>query len=278
MLDAQMVHEVTTEDAANLRATIAWLDRYYQEAPTFMQRCYVNPQSGSTAATELQSQTGRTAYSTGMAYLVSGLDYLQTLFEVFRSSFVPNFAGYALARGCLEAGGIAAWIFEPSLSTRERMVRGLLARIDSLRNQHKVNENDEHLSRRLRQVETSAAQHNIAVVKKGREYYVDNERHPSTTNLLDKVLQQMKGRSDSQRSFYARLCGFTHSTTYAIVGSAQLGQTEEGGWTSGRTNVNVSALTGCVLTSARVHAFALQRLGQLAGLTEAPALPQDGTT
>jgi hypothetical protein len=266
-----MVQQADDDDAAQVHATVAWLDRYCQAAPAFAKHCIHEPQPGSAGATEMAEQGPRRAYAPGASYLGSGLDYLLTLLHLFGTGFVPNFAGYALARGCLEAGARAAWLFDPSLTTRQRTARGLVERIDSLENQHKVYRQGDHLTRRLNDVRATAAQDGMTVTKQSGTFDVDGERWPKTTPLIEGLLRNMTGLTEEQYWFFALLCGFTHSAGYATVLNARRGEQDAAGWIWAQTNVNISWLTGSVLMSARVHAAALDRLGQLAGRNGAPA-------
>lgn len=271
MRDGLTVQQASDDDAAAVHAAIAWLDRYCHEAAAFMRRCAEEPHAGSTAAAEMAEEALRTAYSMGALYLGSGIDYLLTLLQLFRSGFVPNFAGYALARACLEAGARAAWLFDPSLTNRERTARGLLERIDSLGNQYKVDRDREHLTRRLSEVKERAARVGITVERRKRTYYVDDLSRPTTTDLVEERLRGMTGVSETQHWFFALLCGFTHSAGFATVLNARRGAQDTTGWTWIQTDVEIPWVTGAVLMSARVHALALHRLGQLTGWGEAPA-------
>jgi len=269
--DGLLVQSAGDDDTAAIHATIAWLDRYCYAAPAFMRRCVEQAQPGSTAASEMRQEALRTAYSMGVLYLGSGLDYLLTLLQLFRSGFVPNFAGYALARGCLEAGARAAWLCDPALTDRERMARGLLERIDSLDNQYKVDRDREHLTRRLNKVRQTAARHQLAIEKKSRTWYVDGTSRPTTTDLVEALLRSMTGMAEGQHWFFALLCGFTHSAGFATILNAERGEQDAADWMWIRTDVEIPWVTGVVLMSARVHALALHRLGKLSGWHDAPA-------
>jgi hypothetical protein len=269
--DGLVVQHVSPGDAAEVQATMAWLDRYCREAPGFARRCTDEPQPGSTATSEMGEEGLRTAYSTGALYLGSAIDYLLAIGHLLGSGFVPNFAGYALARGCLEAGARAAWLFDPSLTTRHRSTRSLLERIDSLENQYKVTRDDDHLKRRLGEVHAAAERQRISVTKKKRTFCVDGESRPTTTELVEELLRGMTGLSERQHWFFALLCGFTHSAGFATILNARRGGQDAAGWTWIQTDVEIPWVTGAVLMSARVHALALARLGQLTGWSGAPA-------
>jgi hypothetical protein len=268
----------TDDETAEVKSTVGWLERYCQEAAAFAQHCITTPRPGSTAASEMTENSGCTTYSMGMMYVEAGLDYLLTLLQTFRGGVIPNYAGYALARGCVEAAARAAWLFDPSLATRERLARGLLERIDSLENQYKVNRDRDHLAQRIADVQRTATHHGIALAKKKRAFCVDGVGRPTTTELVQDLLRGMSGLPDTEYWFFALLCGFTHSAGYATILNAQLGQRDAAGWTYAEITVNMSWLAGSVLTSGRLHAEALRRLGQLTGHSGAPVPVGDSTS
>jgi hypothetical protein len=157
----------------------------------------------------------RTAFSQAtMCFLASG-DYLLAVDSLVEKKIFAV-APWACARGVLEAGAIASWLFALNIDSQERVCRSLALRYSSLLNQKKyfrakgMQEGVRKAEDKIKEVEGTAEELGFSrcVNKKGERSGIGMIM-PSYTDL---VKQQLGGLT-----LYRRLCGMVHSDYSSLL-------------------------------------------------------------
>lgn len=203
-----------------IRETVEWAHKH--------RHAYrLDPWHRSKAADELAEYADRpeiaesiqTTFALGGMWIVGAEDLLLTVADTIPQQQV--YSTSVLARSVIEWCARALWLFDASISSRERLRRGMTEYLYSLWEQWRIVREPaplkQHLLARIEEEVEEASQIGFEVRAGGKNrpnlYYCEHER-PSSAKAIDGLLSSIA--PDAPRLVWSFYSAVAHGTSYAL--------------------------------------------------------------
>lgn len=193
------------------------------------------------------------AYDQAGQRLVSAEDHFRTVLNLLIGPApLPSFSMFTLIRGGAVATVHARYLLDPAIDETIRLGRGLSARLENLKQQHKVvseldpSENppqpfltwDDWLADRVANLENRAKGNRVAVGRKKGTGPIKGfpDPWPYDTDLFEKYMPGIG------KTYFKSLSGYTHSMPWTTITMQRAETSDEPGIALVPTDVNVTTL------------------------------------
>ncbi len=194
------------------------------------------------------------AYDQARQRLVSGEDHCRTVLNLLIGPApLPSFSMFTLIRGAAAATVHARYLLDPAIDETVRLGRGLSARLENLKQEHKVVSEldpperppqpfvtwDDWLADRVTNLENRATCNGVPVgrTKKGTGPIKGfPDQWPYDTDLFEKYMPGIG------KTYFKSLSGYTHSLPWTTLSMQRAQPSDEPGISLVPTDVNVTTL------------------------------------
>ncbi len=193
------------------------------------------------------------AYDQARQRLVSGEDHFRTVLNLLIGPApLPSFSMFTLIRGGAVATVHARYLLDPAIDETVRLGRGLSARLENLKQQHKVISEldpperppqpfltwDDWLADRLTNLENRAKGNGVTVDRRKGTGPIKGfpDAWPYDTDLFEKYMPGIG------KTYFKSLSGYTHSMPWTTITMQRALPSDEPGTALVPTDVNVTTL------------------------------------
>jgi hypothetical protein len=175
-------------------------------------RCVNAPASTSAVATSRGRKPDEYWLTTAYSSVLVATDHLRALRAAWAAEQgMPHSAGYTLIRGAAEAAARACWLADCSISSRQRIARGILEWDYSMDRIRRADEDGEHARRIRAGFDTTIVDVGYPLLGRRVEGRIcDGERRPKITDL-------MKAQLPVGGLAYALLSGYAHAEVWVMM-------------------------------------------------------------
>jgi len=273
---------MTDGDYAPFAAT--WVDHVLEFSQEFATQYGNSPEPNSTAAAEFSSpergpqgpwQRGaasRPYELAGGLLMIATAQFLRSL----RLLLVPEMALFGfqgITRSTLEASARIAWVLDPAIGVRERVLRGALLELESVRQAHAVElaggGDGSNYHRQISDLKIRMALLGFVEKEDKRHRLIgfDGEVLPSLTRAVTSLVPHLG--LDHGELCYRSLSGVSHSLLYGITEYLEVGEITTPGKTRPVPSLPINAVANAVVLAADSYLFTVQRHAALWGRDDA---------
>jgi hypothetical protein len=187
-----------------------------EAADKMLNRCIAGPVAGSELDSCLLKNPDGWWLMYSHSSLYVAIDHLTALVALWAAPAIPHSAGYTVIRGAAEGAARACWLVDPSLTSRERIARGIVEHAYALDCMRRVEGDSEQIRIRRRAFEMTLLRAGFAV--DGR--VCENEARPRIATLMHQLLSApiASGSAGTVGGLaYALLSGFAHAEPWATL-------------------------------------------------------------